>query len=273
MESLESILKFTERYPQITGSDIQYSFTGGIAVRLSQEKSNYNPKREISDIDIVVFKKGNKYPVHSFYLGGHITDNLTEKELLKYVVSIKIGEKKIFYMDGSFLAAAKTCSIDLPRDKDYRDIKILHDSGEIDLDKLENLFSLSPKIKSNEKSAVSILFELMMNQNKENEKIFQAFPYYVSLLSKFKEPYTLKNLIGEYVSKNAGKHGYAIGVIIFNLNKVIDLIKDSPNERKLEIVKELLDESSQKDHIQFGQFINEEYILKLKSKISSEENL
>ncbi|MDP2672908.1 MAG: hypothetical protein Q8O84_03800, partial [Nanoarchaeota archaeon] len=101
MESIESLLKFTSEYPQVENNALKYSFTGGVAIRLNQEISGYNPKREMSDIDIVTLDNSIKYPVHSFYLGGYITDSLSSKEILNYICEAKIKDEKIYFMDGA----------------------------------------------------------------------------------------------------------------------------------------------------------------------------
>lgn len=70
MESLDTLVRFVERFPQRTGSNLNYVFIGGTAVRLLQEAyaertgNETIPPRPISDFDILVLN-GKRYPVQS----------------------------------------------------------------------------------------------------------------------------------------------------------------------------------------------------------------
>src|SRR3989344_510510 len=119
METLESLAKFTEKYPQKIRDRFQYAFLGGTAIRLHQQQAGSSEYRQISDFDLLVFGE-QQYPVHSFTPSSFFDGTpMKRRELFPYVSKITVRDKDYGVMNGAFLALTKTCAIDNPREKDY----------------------------------------------------------------------------------------------------------------------------------------------------------
>ena len=275
METLYSLRKFTEKYPQKKRGKLQYTFIGGTAIRLAQEKVNFADKRSISDFDLFVFENGN-YPVHSFDVKRGFVP-LKKEQFYGYVDSTNVKGKKYFFMDGSFLALSKTCAIDNPREKDYHDLKFLYDTNQIDKIKLKGLFESSEILTNNSNLSIDIFNSLMKRKNSQNINLFQSFPHYVNLVDEFDKKDKAKKIIRDYSFKDKNKSGYALSSILYNSHLLIREIgnfKDEAKEKdKLNFLEDLLLMASFNDHVDFDRKVHQEYLPQLRYASNKNEKM
>lgn len=271
METLSTLKKFSETYPQFKEGNLSYAFTGGTAVRLCQEKTGFSKKREISDFDLIVFGDG-KYPVHSFDKNQRLVP-LDDEKIKSYVDKVRIKDKDYFFMGGSFLALSKTCAIDTPREKDYNDVKFLYDSNQIDRPSLESLFLSSEVLSNNSHLSMQVFDSLLSEHNPDNLRLFQSFRNYINLLDSFSSKDKVSDLIKSYVKNDKDKSGYAISNILYNSNFLVDQMKDLPERSRLKFLESAFVFASENDYIDFDRKVHGEILPKLKYSNSNKGDI
>lgn len=256
-ESLESLSSFVRENPQVESQRLQYAFLGGTAIRLIQESMGAKEKRIISDFDIVRFEK-KTYSVHA--LDPEIVFGLVhlDKEgLIGHVSDTEIEGREYYFLDGSFLTLTKTCALDSPREKDYKDVSFLYENGAIDLDKLRKLYEKTNILPNNPELALNTL-EWMLDRDKDIDdkiRLFQTFPKLVNLLDKFDDSESARKVIMGHVQSNVSKGGYELSSVLYGINSVISKIDDISEEEKREKLSYLLRESEKSNHIDFNKYI------------------
>lgn len=298
MESLESLLKFTEKFPQVVGNKLQYAFLGGTAIRLHKEEICADFEREISDFDILLFNGKDDYGTHSCStkdVFGILSG--TQDELEKYVQNVKLNGKNYQIMDATFLTLTKTCAIDNPREKDYRDVQFLYDSRLINLRELDSLYKKSERFKEIKKTNPLRILKLLLDNSKIYEKdngekieekrkksekdfelkmrLFQTFPNLIKLLDKFKDDKRAFNLISDYVSNDSSKNGYSLNSVFYNINSFIDSALKNPRnpkisgnskfseEEKFYHLSNLLEKARNSNYIKFDRVVHNKLIPRL----------
>ena len=256
MESLYTLERFTEKYPQTKRRRLQYAFTGGTGIRLNQEKQNCYNKRTISDFDLVVFEN-QKYPKHTFHMDERLV-SLNKKELKKETDFVSLRNKEYYFMNGSFLTLSKTCAIDPPREKDYSDVKILYDNNLIDEDKLENFFYLSDKLTNNSRLSIEKFKEIMKREDRKNILLFQSFPNYVNLIDEFNSKEKASEIINDYIESEENKSGYALYSILKNSHSLIQKIDKEKDKENL--LEKLLGLAYLNTHIEFDRKVHQEFL-------------
>jgi hypothetical protein len=266
MESLESLSRFVERYPQEKKGILQYSFLGGTAIRLIQEKQDFGPeKRIISDFDLLSFANGS-YPVHTINpsLVFGLLD-ISEGELERYVDEVKIKNKNYKYMNGSFLAFSKSCAIDNPREKDYFDVKYLWDNNHIKKGDLSHLLDVSQVINNSKGIALESFSWFFENCSKSKCNLYQSFPRFVNLISEFKDVEKARSILVNYSKKDSEKTGYAVSSVIYDIHSVIKELSSLQEKDKLKILKSLSSFAVNHDHIDFDRKVHRELVPKARN--------
>jgi len=129
MESLGSLARFVDKNPQVVEGILQYAFLGGTAIRLTQEKAQYEEEmRDFSDFDVLVFGDG-QYPIHQSSLDNILGSfSVSREDALGCISDVELNGRNYRFMDGNFLTLTKTCVVDCqPREKDYKDVFCLND--------------------------------------------------------------------------------------------------------------------------------------------------
>ncbi len=288
MESLASLSRFTEKYPQMVNEELQYSFTGGSGIRLNQELAKSQERRPITDFDLIIFREDEsvKYPTHQFNL-KRVRDliDLTDSEVLDLVKFVEIDGKKYYFMDSNFLTLSKTCAFDNPRPKDLDDIYRLDELDLIDFGKLKELYSKAVTITHNSDLVIETL-KWVINYPKDEtiarEKLFASFPKLVNLLNEFEKYDLAKNMVVSFCEEYSGD-GNATASVIYNVHSVIREVRFDEEDEKLETLDWLLTKAGLEDYRDFDHEVHLTIIPKLRyskpklffiiDRINNEENL
>src|SRR3989344_503109 len=262
METLESLAKFTEKYPQKIGDRFQYAFLGGTAIRLHQQQAGVSEYRPISDFDLLVFGE-QKYPVHSFTPSSFFDGSpMKRRELFPHISKVFIRDKNYYAMNGAFLSLTKTCAIDTPREKDYVDLTSIHSIGLIDDEKLASLFLKSSRITKNT-PLVSDTFKWFFEgeQNSGKIKLFQAFPRLVNLLDEFSDsehPFYLdcvhkarSLLLG--VAEKSRHSGYEFASIVYDIDTIL---RELPIVDRKKTLRDALSFAERQDYRDFSELVH-----------------
>lgn len=257
---LRKITDFIRKYPQFNNEgELEYIFCGGTAVRLNQEYHAAekgvvltNP-RPITDIDIVNlgeirYKTHSTTPGDMFQTGLSLTiDDLFEESLM-----FKIGHESICFTNKEVLAALK--SLDMPREKDYFDVKRLEELGGIDRDKLKNLYTKCDRTSSDVESYANMFFEILKIKNQNIAcKIFQTLPNYFKLLTHFQDidKEKVKKRVRKHIL-NAKKTAYEVGCDLDNICRALNHTKESD---KTTTFKTLLKKTRKMNYTDFSQYV------------------
>jgi hypothetical protein len=273
METLETLSKFTEKYPQTSDGKLQYSFLGGTAVRLHQEQFNSKDKRPISDFDLLVFNSDNFYPVHNCSIDnvfGVISGK--EKEFDKYVISTKIQDKDYYFMNGTFLTLTKTCAIDNPREKDFKDIQILYSNNLIDFEELNSLYLKAERLIKRPNLSVNTLRWILEHPTSDNIRLFQTFPRLVNLVGEFEDTIPPEEAVSSYVHSDQNKDGYALASVVYNVHSFLREFKESSEGERLVMMKKLLKIAKKNDYIDFDRIVNWDLIPKARYSSPKSKN-
>ena len=211
METLDTLRKFTEKYPQKIEEQLEYSFLGGTAIRLLQEAIGSKEKRPISDFDLLIFKSQGLYPVHNCYtkdVFGVISSN--PAELSDYVTSVVIKGKGYFSMNGTFLTLTKTCAMDNPREKDYHDVQFLNSENLIDFNELDSLYNRANRLTNVPQIPIKVLKFILEHKN---SKLFQTFPRLANLISEFDNTEKVTEMLSDYSKKDLEKDFILMSVL------------------------------------------------------------
>lgn len=269
METLETLSKFVEKYPQKKNRKLQYSFLGGTAVRLIQESIGWKYKRPISDFDILVFG-GEPYPVHQCTpdnVFGVISSNVGS--LRKYISCLNLKDKRYYHMNAPFLALTKTCAIDTPREKDFEDVKFLYDSGLIN-NQLKHLFANANRLTKNSDLALETFNWFFEGDDPNKVKLFQTFPRFVNILNEFNNPKEIKNLLLEYTQRDKDKSGYQLASVIYDSHSLLRELGHMSEQKKKEVLKKLLNIAEKNDYADFDRIVHENFVPKVRYSIPKE---
>lgn len=248
METLETLAKFTEEFPQKSEGNINYAFLGGTAVRLVQEKHITDERRPISDFDILVFKKGTAYPCHQFGVGIAGAFEINEANAERYVDSVKIRGKDYFYMNPDFLTATKSWVTNSPREKDFSDIRFLYEKNLVKFEGLEPLCKVSPRITPNCDLVLGNLEWFFNDISKDKVKLFATFPRLVNLLDEYSEPEKVRSIFMDYISRSE-KNGNQESSIVYSIHSLVREFDDEIV--KYELLHPLLEKALKNDVTDF----------------------
>jgi hypothetical protein len=266
MESLETLSRFVKKYPQKKKGILQYSFLGGTAIRLYQEKFNDSKdKRIISDFDLLNFYKGS-YPVHTISpsLVFGLLD-ISQEELEGYVEQVSIKDQEFFFMGGSFLAFSKSCAIDNPREKDYTDVNYLYENNHVNFGKLNHLFDISQMINNSRGSTLKNFKWFFKDPSKSKINLYQSFPRFVNLVADFNEIEKAESILVNYSKKDKEKIGYAISSVIYDMHAVIKELSCLKEKDKLHVLRELSSFAVDHDYVDFDRKVHRELVPKARN--------
>jgi len=266
MESLATLVEFTDKYPQLKDGKLQYAFLGGTAVRLNQALVDSSDLRLITDLDLLVFEEDN-YPVHQCRPNNIFSSvSLDEEEARQYVRSAELGSKTYHFMNGTFLTFTKTCAVDNPREKDYNDIAFLNNAGLVDFNKLKELYSKALRVTKNFQLVLDTLKWFLDSEEESSvakTSLFCTFPRFVNLLDEFEETEEIKDLLVEFAEEYKGDNN-ALSSVIYNVQNIVrEFPKPSESVRKgaLEV---LLTMAGAEDYRDFDRYVNYDVVPKMR---------
>lgn len=270
METLDTMKEFTDNHIQKIDGNLEYVFAGGASIRLHQEKYGKEGIRKMGDFDLVVLGK-NKYPVQTFDSRFElVSGDINPRE---YVDSIKLKDKEYFFTDGDFTAVSKTCSVNIPCEKGYHDIKELQNLGVLNFDNIENIYNKVTKLKASGSLARNELEKILNEEDsKVGSKMFETFPNYVNLASHFEDVSEIRSIIKDYIVKNPEKAGYSTAIVLGGAEIILDEFKDNNNSDKIKVLNGLLNFSKDKSHVEFDREIHRNIKYGL-SRVSSNKRI
>lgn len=269
METIDSMKEFVGNYPQKINGNLQYVFAGGSSIRLHQEKYSNKMDRKIGDFDLVVFGS-EKYPVQTFDSRFKLVEGGIDPT--EYVDFVNLDGQDYYFTNSNFTAVSKTCSINIPCEKGYFDVKKLNEMGVLNFDDLGELYGLVDKLKCSGELASNELEKILGEDNLElGSKMFVSFPHYANLLSHFENFSQVKDIFKNYLFDNSEKEGYSISVVVGKSEEVLNEFRDFSDSEKSEIFQSLLNFSKDKTHIEFDQKISRGFLFSLREHFGKEK--
>lgn len=260
METLATLERFVDKYPQIAETGLQYAFLGGTAIRLHQEKHRTEERRPISDFDIVIFN-GQGYPVHSCTPENVFESmSLDQRTCLDHVETVDIRGRNYQFMDGDFLTVSKTCVIDIPREKDYFDIKTLQEIGAINPKELKRLLSRTRRVTRNSGLVVKSLMWLLEDTEARKVKLFQSFPWLVNLFDETSDSEEMRERMLEYAGSEE-KTGYQVSTVIRSISQMMAYV---PESRRKEVLEHALTVARENSYTDFDRIVHQRWLPSLK---------
>ena len=159
-------------------------------------------------------------------------------------------------MNGTFLTVTKTCAIDSPREKDFRDVKCLDECGLIDFDKLRPLYKRASRITGNADLVIDSLQWFLTSPNPGKIKLFQTFSKLINFIDEFKDPMMIRGRLLGYAIEEQ-KPGYEIASVIYDIHC---LIRECDDREKIKLLDPLLGIAIRNDYRDFDRVIHEDLI-------------